>query len=231
MKKIVGLGLICLMAVLGWVATEAVSLEILAANYSDLKLTIDQSKPLALLVFGVLYCLCVALSLPIATLLTLGGAAIFGWIGVIPIWLGATGGAVIVFVAVRFFFAQWAQRTLDQSLRRFRGAFLAHPFRWALSMRLIPVVPFWVANALPALLGMRLGSFVLSTGLGILPGTLIYVSVGVGFDAFFSQGGVPSLETLSSPKVWGPLLALGGLIGMSTFFGQRKEREVHDKTI
>ena len=231
MKKIVGLGLICLMVVFGWAATEVVSLERLATHYSALKLTIDQSRPLALLLFGALYCLAVALSLPIATLLTLGGAAIFGWIGIIPIWLGATCGAAIVFIAVRFFFAQWAEHTLEQSLRRFRGAFLAHPFRWALSMRLIPVVPFWVANALPALFGMQLGSFVVSTALGILPGTLIYVSVGVGFDVLFSQGRVPSLETLSSPMVWGPLLAMGALIGLSTVLGQRQEREVHDKTI
>ena len=124
MKKIVGLGLICLMAVLGWVATEAVSLEVLAANYSDLKLTIDQSKPLALLVFGVLYCLCVALSLPIATLLTLGGAAIFGWIGVIPIWLGATGGAGSFLHSGRS--AHWINRYGDFGVHFWRIHFGGH---------------------------------------------------------------------------------------------------------
>lgn len=229
MKKIIGLGLICLIMTLGWWARDVVSFSALSLNYLALKSTIQASQALALIAFGGLYCLVVALSLPVASVLTFGGAALFGWIGLLPIWVGATSGATLAFLLVRYFFAQWAEERLTHSLERFRDAFLAQPFRWTLSLRLIPVVPFWVANALPALFGMRLGQFVVSTGLGILPGTLIYVGVGVGFDHVLSQGAVPSLDVLARPQVWAPLLALGGLTAISAAVSQRQEGVANDR--
>ena len=228
MKKFVGLGLICLIIGLGWWARDILSFSALSLHYLALKSAIAASQGLALIVFGGLYCLTVSLSLPVASVLTLGGAALFGWIGVVPIWIGATSGAAIVFVMVRFFFGQWAEQRLAHALQRFRGAFLARPFRWALSLRLIPVVPFWVANALPALLGMRFDQFVVSTAVGILPGTLIYVGVGVGFDHVLSQGVMPNLDVLAHPQVWAPLLALGCLSVVSAIVSQRQEGVLND---
>jgi len=221
-KKIIGFGLLSVILVLGWWSRDVLSLAALADQYASIKTWVSASEQLALILFGLGYCLAVALSLPIAALLTLAGAAVFGWIAVIPIWFGATTGALLVFLAVRFFFSSVAEARLGSRIESVRAAFLAHPFRWALSMRLIPLVPFWVANTLPALLGMPVSQFVASTALGIIPGTLIYVGVGVGFDAILSRGEVPDLATLSSPTIWVPLMALGLFSMLSAVVARRQ---------
>ena len=64
-----------------------------------LKAFVDGQLATALLVFGIAYILTVALSLPIASLLTLAGGALLGWIGAAVIICAATIGATIVFIA------------------------------------------------------------------------------------------------------------------------------------
>lgn len=225
-KKWIGLLLLIVVLVLGALSTELVSFERLATQYVELKSTVNANRWHSMAVFAGMYFIAVALSLPIAAVLTLTGAALFGWWGVIPIWLGATCGAAVVFLVVRYFLSDWTSQRLGGVLGTVRGEFLASPFRWALSMRLIPLVPFWMANAIPAILGMSLAAFFGSTALGIIPGTLVYVGLGVGFDQVFSRGEVPDLATLSSPTVLGPLLALGALSVLTTLVSRRKQRGV-----
>ena len=75
-------------------------------------------------------------------------------------------------------------------------------------IRLTPVVPFFLANLLPALVGVRFRNFVLTTALGIIPGALIFTSVGVGLGAIFDRGEMPDLSLLWEPRVLLPLLGL-----------------------
>ena len=77
-----------------------------------------------------------------------------------------------------------------------------------MTLRLIPVAPFWVVNIVPALLGMRLSQYVLATFIGVAPGTLIYVWVARGFDNLLSRGKSPDLSVLSEPAIIAPLFAL-----------------------
>lgn len=225
MKRWIGLGLLALVVTLGVVSSDALSLTRVADHYGALKEAVASDWLGAMVLFFGLYASVVALSLPIATVLTLMGAALFGWWGLIPIWLGATVGAAVVFLVVRYFLEAWAKQRLSRVLTGMRAAFLANPLRWALTMRLLPVIPFWMANAIPAVLGMSLPAFVLSTGLGILPGTLVYVGLGVGFDRILSEGGVPDLSVLSSPAVFGPLIALGLLSLVTTWVARRQRAE------
>lgn len=225
MKKWVGLGLLAILVALGVWTQQFGSMADLAAHYTALKAQVVRDFWVSLSIFFLVYVAVVALSLPFALLLTLAGSALFGWWGLLPIWLGATAGAAVVFVAVRYFFADWAAVRLTGRAQRVRAGFLAHPFRWALTLRLVPVMPFWMANALPAVLGMAWGPYLLSTAIGILPGTAVYVGIGVGFDQVLSQGGMPDLEQLSSPEIWGPLLALGLLTAASTWVTRTQSRE------
>ena len=89
-------------------------------------------------------------------------------------------------------------------------------FQYLLALRLVPIAPFWVVNIVPALLGMRLGSFIIATFIGIMPGTLVYVYVARGFDHILAQGEAPDLSTLSDIRIIGPLAALGALALMPT---------------
>jgi len=81
-------------------------------------------------------------------------------------------------------------------------------------MRLVPVVPFFVANLLPALVGVPLGRYVVTTFFGILPGALVYTSVGAGLGAVFAQGETPDLGIIFEPQILLPLLGLCALAAL-----------------
>ena len=188
---------------------DFISFSQLAENYTSLKAFVAKQLITALLVFGAAYILTVTLSLPIASLLTIAGGALLGWTGAAVIVCAATIGATIVFVAARTILNEFfATRTTD-FIKKLESGFQRNAFSYLLAMRLIPAAPFWVVNIIPALLGMRLKCYVLATFIGIIPGTLIYVWVGKGFDSLLSRGQSPDLSVLSEPKIIVPLFALG----------------------
>jgi uncharacterized membrane protein YdjX (TVP38/TMEM64 family) len=123
--------------------------------------------------------------------------------------VGATVGATVVFIAARTAFADLARERAGPFLSRLEDGFSRNAFSYLLALRLIPAAPFWVVNIAPALTRMGAGSFVLATFIGIAPGTMVFVSVGRGFDHILGSGSVPDLQVLSSPAILGPLVALG----------------------
>ena len=187
---------------------ELFSFSQLAENYNSLKSYVDGQMVTALLIFGVTYILTVALSLPIASLLTLAGGALLGWIGAAVIIFSATIGASIVFIAAQTVLNEFLKRRATGFLRKLEVGFQKNAFFYLLALRLFPLAPFWVINIVPALLGMRLSQYVLATFFGIAPGTLIYVWVARGFDNLLSRGKSPGLFVLSEPAIIAPLFAL-----------------------
>ena len=187
---------------------ELFSFSQLAEHYNSLKSYVDGQMVTALLVFGITYILTVALSLPIASLLTLAGGALLGWIGAAVIICAATIGASIVFFAAQTVLNEFFAKRTTGFLRKLEVGFQKNAFFYLLALRLIPLAPFWVVNIVPALLNMRLSQFVLATSIGIAPGTLIYVWVARGFDNLLSQGKSPDLSVLSEPAIIAPLFAL-----------------------
>ena len=180
----------------------------LTENYAALKGFVDGKLATALLIFGVTYVVTVALSLPIASLLTVVGGALFGWAGAAVIICAATVGATIVFIAVRTALYEFLAKRTTGFMAKLEAGFQKNAFSYLLALRLIPVAPFWVVNIVPALLGMRLSQYVLATFIGIAPGTLIYVWVARGFDNLLSRGQSPDLSVLSEPAIIAPLFAL-----------------------
>ena len=181
----------------------------LAENYTSLKALVDGQMATALLVFGVAYILSVALSLPIASLLTLAGGALFGWPAAAVIICAATIGATIVFIAARTVLNEFFIKRTTGFMTKLEAGLQKNAFSYLLALRLIPAAPFWVVNIAPALLGMRLKHYVLATFIGITPGTLIYVWVAKSFDILLSRGQSPDLSVLSEPAIIVPLFALG----------------------
>jgi uncharacterized membrane protein YdjX (TVP38/TMEM64 family) len=200
-------------------APQWLSFEQFADRYQDLKAFADAHLIQALIGFWCVYVLVVALSIPAAAVLTLGGAALFGWAALPVIVLAASIGASLVFMLARSLLKEMLATRVSHWIEGVESRFKQSPVRWCLTMRLIPVLPFWAANIIPALLGMRLVPFLYATAAGILPGTAIYVGLGQGLDHVFQQGSVPDLTILSAPEVWGPLLALAILSALSTRFG------------
>ena len=188
---------------------EFLSFSQLAGNYSNLKAFVDKQHVTALLVFGAAYILTVALSLPVASLLTLAGGALLGWAAAAVIICAATIGATIVFIAARTVLNEFFVKRTTGILAGLEAGFQKDAFSYLLALRLVPAAPFWIVNIVPALLGMRLEQYVLATFIGITPGTLIYLWVARSFDSFLLRGQSPDLSALREPEVILPLFTLG----------------------
>tara|TARA_B100000963_G_scaffold230996_1_gene201572 strand:+ start:2998 stop:3753 length:756 start_codon:yes stop_codon:yes gene_type:complete len=197
----------------------------LAENYTSLKAFVDGQLAAALLVFGAAYILTVALSLPVASLLTLAGGAILGWIAAAVIICAATIGATVVFIAARTVLNEYFIKRTTGFMAKLEAGFQKNAFSYLLALRLIPVVPFWVVNIVPALLGMRVKHYMLATFIGITPGTLIYVWVAKSFDILLSRGQIPDLSELNKPATIVPLFALGLLSLIPALWKRQRERQ------
>jgi uncharacterized membrane protein YdjX (TVP38/TMEM64 family) len=185
----------------------------------------------AALSFVALYVAVVAFSLPGATIMTLGGAFLFGFAAAAPMVLvAATLGASLIFLAARHGFgealharllAQGGQGTLARMERGLRE----NEVSYLLLMRLVPAVPFFVANLAPAFLGVSLRTFVLTTFFGIIPGTLVYIWIGAGLGEVFARDATPDLSILTEPQILGPILALAALAALPILIRTWRRKE------
>ena len=200
------------------------SFERLAADYGDIKAYILANQLQSYILFFLIYMGAVAFSLPIASLLTISGGALLGWPAAALILVAATAGAAIVFMAAKTILAGFLSQKAGPFLARLEAGFSRDAFSYLLALRLVPVAPFWVVNIVPALVGMRLSTFVIGTFIGIMPGTFVYIYVARGFDHILAQGKTPDLSTLSDIKIIGPLVALGCLALVPSFVRYLKAR-------
>lgn len=166
----------------------------------------------AALCFILLYALAVAVSVPGATILTLTGGFLFGtMLGALFAVVGATLGAVAVFLAARTALGDMLRAKAGPWLARLEGGFRKNALNYLLVLRLVPLFPFWLVNLVPAFLGVPLRTYALGTFIGIIPGALVYASVGNGLGAVFEAGGTPDLGIIFAPEVLLPILGLAAL--------------------
>lgn len=197
---------------------DQLSFEALAANRERLLALRDAHYLAAVAGFIAAYVLIVAFSLPGATVATLTGGFLFGvFPGALFNVIAATAGAAALFLAVKSGAGDRLAARLDASggrVRRLREGLRENELQVLLLMRLVPAVPFFVANLLPALVGVPLGRFVLTTFFGIMPGAVIYTWVGAGLGEVFARGGRPELGIIFEPRFLLPLLALSALVAL-----------------
>ncbi|MCX7644020.1 MAG: VTT domain-containing protein [Rhodobacteraceae bacterium] len=212
------LAILAIAAVGAFALREHLSFEALAENRERLIALRDAHYLAAALGFIAAYVLIVAFSLPGATVATLTGGFLFGvFPGALFNVIAATAGATAIFLAVRLGAGDRLAARLDASegrVRRFREALRENELQVLLLMRLVPAVPFFVANLLPALVGVRLGRFVLTTFFGIMPGAAIYTWAGAGLGEVFARGGRPDPGLIFEPRFLVPLLALSALVAL-----------------
>ncbi len=167
---------------------------------------------LSVLLFMSCYTLVVAISIPGAVFLTLASGFLFGvFIGALLVVISATLGATLLFFAVRTALGEWLAKKASGWVERMRKGFQRNAFSYLLTLRLIPLFPFWVVNIVPALLNVSAKTFITATVIGIIPGSLVYVLVGNGLSQVFATNQTPNLGIIFEPQVLGPLLALAAL--------------------
>lgn len=115
-----------------------------------------------------------------AFLITFANAAIFGWWqGAILSWTSAMAGAIICFYISRLLGRDAVLKlTSNNSLQQIDKFFQRYGKNTVLICRLLPFVSFDLVSYAAGLTGMGFASFIISTGLGQLPATIVYSYVG-----------------------------------------------------
>jgi uncharacterized membrane protein YdjX (TVP38/TMEM64 family) len=177
----------------------------LAQNRDWLCGLVQQWGILAAFVYIMVYAMLVALSVPGGAILTIAGGFLFGtWIGGLCAVIGATLGATAIFLAARGGLGGLAQRA-GRFVGKLEAGFREDAFNYLLVLRLVPIFPFWLVNLVPALVGVRLPTYVLATFLGIVPGTFVYASLGNGLGSLVEE---PDLAILFKPRLLVPIVGL-----------------------
>jgi uncharacterized membrane protein YdjX (TVP38/TMEM64 family) len=203
-------------------ATRLLSFEALGAHRAALDAWVAARPVLAAGAFVAAYVAVVALSLPGGAVMTLAGGLLFGaWGGTALAVVGATIGACLLFLAARGALAPLVAGRAAGLLDRVRPGLERDGFFYLLTLRLIPVVPFWLANLAPALVGMRFGAYAGATALGIIPGTAVFAGIGAGVGDILAAGGRPDLSVILSPPILLPLLGLAALSLLGAWWRKR----------
>jgi uncharacterized membrane protein YdjX (TVP38/TMEM64 family) len=167
---------------MGW--HRQLSLETLARHHEDLQRYIDVHEARALAAYVGLYIAAVALSLPVGAYCSMIGGILFGVVrGGAGAVVGATLGAICVFLIARSAFGEHLVRRAGPRAERIAKGFRADAFSYLLFLRLVPVFPFWLVNLVAALAGVRLWHFAAATALGIIPATFAFAFVGSGLQS------------------------------------------------
>jgi uncharacterized membrane protein YdjX (TVP38/TMEM64 family) len=167
---------------MGW--QRQLSFQTLARHHDALRDFITTHEVSALAAYMVLYIAAVALSIPVATFLTLTGGVLFGaLLGGIASVVGATIGAICIFLIARSAIGEYLVRRAGPLAERLAEGFRADAFSYLLFLRLVPIFPFWMVNLVPALAGVRLATFAAATALGVIPATFVFAFVGAGLDS------------------------------------------------
>lgn len=203
-------------AILGAIALRGeLSFDTLARHREALLAFRDAHYLWAVLAFLGAYVALVALSLPGGTVASLTGGFLFGLFpGTVYNVIAAGTGAVLVFLAARWGFGAALARKLETAggkAARLQAGLRENEWSVLFLMRLVPLVPFFLANLIPAFVGTSLHRFAVSTYLGIFPGALVFTSVGSGLGDVFASGTAPDPGIVFTPPVLLPLLGLAAL--------------------
>jgi uncharacterized membrane protein YdjX (TVP38/TMEM64 family) len=159
--------------------------------------------------FGV-YVLATALSFPGAVIITLAGGAVFGlgW-GLLIVSFASTLGATLAFWASRFVLRDWVESRFGQRLADINAGVDKEGAFYLFTLRLIPVVPFFLINLLMGLTRMKSWTYYWVSQIGMLAGTAVYVNAGTQLAQLDSVQGILSPALLGSFVLLGifPLLA------------------------
>ncbi|HDZ3739212.1 TPA: TVP38/TMEM64 family protein [Vibrio cholerae] len=198
-KLIIALVLIAITALLVTQFSQYLTLDVAKAKQAELANYIDAHLLQAALIYFVVYVLLTAFSIPGATVVTLLGAALFGfWLSLLLASFASTIGATLAFLSSRFLLRDWVQakfadklQTINQGIER-DGAF------YLLSLRLIPIFPFFLINLVMGLTPISTWRYYWGSQLGMLPGTAVYLNAGTQLAEISSLGEIVSLPVLAS---------------------------------
>jgi uncharacterized membrane protein YdjX (TVP38/TMEM64 family) len=196
----------------------------LAEHRETLVAMVAQGGFLAAFGFSLVYAGLTALSLPGAMLMTLASGFLFGpWLGALYALVGATIGASAVFLAARAGLSGLAERA-GPRVQRLEAGFREDAFNYLLCLRLVPIFPFWLVNLVAGATGIRLWPYLTATFFGMMPGALVYASIGNGVGALIDSGQHPDHYAIFRPAILLPLLGLAALALLPVAYKRQRGR-------
>ena len=204
-----------------FLGAKAITFDDFISNRDQILAFRDSNLIVSVMIFMLMYISVVTFSIPGATVLSVTGGFIFGLkVGLILNIVSATMGATFLFLAVRLGFGNFLTR-FEKGSAKFSNLIeqlKVNEINLLLLLRLIPAVPFFVANILPAIAGVSLKNFFWTTFLGIIPGGFVFTLIGSNAGGFFDRGEAPDLTVFWSLEFVGPLICLIILVALPMFF-------------
>ncbi len=193
---------------------QYLTLSYLRESREKFSLLYRENSMMVIGIYGAIYIVATAFSLPGATILSLAGGALFGlWTGVVVVSFASTIGATLACFVSRFVLRNWVQNRFSQKLKVINdGVENDGPF-YLFTLRLIPIFPFFVINLLMGLTQMPLFTYYWISQAGMLPATFVYVNAGKELGKIESLSGILSPTLIISFAILGvfPLLVKKGL--------------------
>lgn len=179
-KMMIGLLALVVVAGIYWYFRDLLTFENLAAQEDRLR-DLEAESPWFVIAcaFG-LYVLVSGLSLPggaVALSLTYG--SYFGWLrALVLVSFASTAGATVAFLFSRYLFRDAIQRRFAQQLAKINANLEKEGPFYLFTLRLIPLVPFFMLNLVMGLTQMRTWTFWWVSQIGMLAGTMAYIYAG-----------------------------------------------------
>ena len=203
---------------------QYLSLEALKKNRDSLLAYTESNFSVAVALFISIYIVQTAFSLPGGAILTLAGGFLFGSVlGTVFVNVGATTGATLAFLAARYLLRDWVETKFGDRLEPIQAGFAKNAFSYLMTLRLIPAFPFFLVNLVSGLTRVNLGTYMIATAVGIIPGSFVFAYAGR------QLGTINSLGEIASPPVLLAFTLLGLLallpIAYRKFTGKKSPGE------
>lgn len=220
-KKLIFLAVIVAAAV--WLRNsqyaDLLTLSALKANTDSLRAYVDGNFTFSAAVFIGVYILVTGLNIPGAVIMSLGGGYVFGAAaGTALAVTGATIGAGGGFLTSRYIFGSYLNKRYAKQLSRLNRELDSNGHLYMLTLRLIPIFPFFLINILAGLTGISLITFLWTSFIGMIPGGFVFVYAGSRLNE------VNSAADIFSPGMLSAFVLLGLLILIPVVYQKVKGR-------
>lgn len=230
-KKLLPLVIILLCSFLAWFFNlpQYFDLNKLKEHKDVLENFVSDNKLNSIIIFSIIYIIVVALSIPGASFLTLTGGLLFGQIiATSTVVISATIGASIIFLTVKMASGDFFEKKAGTWVKKLQKGFQENAFFYLLSLRLVPVFPFVIINLVSAILQVPLRIFFWGTFIGIIPGSFVYVSIGVALREVIDSEDF-TVNLILDGKILTALIGLGILSLLPILIKKYKEKTSKNK--
>ncbi len=180
------------------------SLDMLKSQKQQILQSVSLYPYLTALAYFFIYIIATGLSLPGATILTLAGGMIFGLLwGTLLVSFASTIGATLAFLIARYLLRDWVEARFGKRMAAINDGLKKDGAFYLLSLRLIPVFPFFMINLVMGITEIPLWTYYWVSQLGMLPATLVYVNAGT------QLAEIQSLSDIASPGLLLSLVLVG----------------------